>query len=186
MSDIPAWLNSVKTYFLVGEADKRPPDDKSERGQEQGCATAEVLGKERGEDHADAGTSVQDASDQTDLRAARGVQNVSQDLTGAGVPAESDAKSETAERNCFYGTDTHTHKRIVNLMFISRYFLRTRRTAVNQDMSRIIPKYTDRRKTSDVSSSLTQILCRNVVADANNISCKLQPHKKNGDIIPDF
>lgn len=88
----------VKAYFLVGEADKRPPDDKSWHGQKYDCGTTEVLHKERHEHYTDASTGVQDITDKADLDTVN-VQSISKDLSCARIPTECDTESETAERD---------------------------------------------------------------------------------------
>lgn len=52
----------VKAYFPVGEADKRPSDDKSRHDQEQSRGAAQVLDDEGHGHDADAGTGVQDTA----------------------------------------------------------------------------------------------------------------------------
>lgn len=87
----------MKAYFLAGEADKRPPDDKSWYSQEYDCGTAEVLYKERHEYYTDAGTGVQDTTDKANLDTIS-VQDISKDLSCTRIPTECDTESETAER----------------------------------------------------------------------------------------
>lgn len=87
----------MKAYFLVGQADKRPPNDKSWYSQEYDCGTAEILHKERHKHYTDTGTDVQDTTNKANLDAVS-VQDISKDLSCARIPTECDTKSETAER----------------------------------------------------------------------------------------
>lgn len=57
----------MKAYILVGQADKRPPNDKSWHGQEYDCGTAEILHKERHDHYTDTGTCIQDTTDKANL-----------------------------------------------------------------------------------------------------------------------
>lgn len=87
----------MKAYFFAGEANKRPPDDKSWYSREYDCGTIDVPHKKRYKYYTDASTGVQDATDKADLDIAS-VRDISKDFCCARIPTESDTESETAER----------------------------------------------------------------------------------------
>lgn len=87
----------MKAYFLAGEADKCPPDDKSWYGQEYDCHTAEILYKERYGHYTDACTGIQDTTDKANLGTVS-FQDISKDLSCARIPTECNTESETAKR----------------------------------------------------------------------------------------